>query len=565
MIQDAINFIFAVRYPYTSRIDRQRARILLLFALMGMVAILGWLVFIILPALFSGSSDFTSTAIVLALLAPLVMHFIYRFIQRGRLNTAVRILLILILGWTILTARNGLGSSQAILYVLPIVVAGIFLPRRDQVMVVVTQVLIIGGGAFIQSQSTAVERIVPAETLMFDLAIILTVMLIMFILLIMFSRTLGQAEHDQQENIERLSNIASFMSHLPLGMDERSALNHVVSLIHQQFPLVAARIYLRDMVGNLVLSSGGELGQPVLSGEEMIKLTDANVISEAARLREPRSIMRRERLDVRSHRLRPSSNIGLAIPIVTTDEDVLGVIDLQSIQTDPFSDDEIQMLVTLSNMVGALLMWLRANQNLAQVGMERDANLERLQARLSEYEERERHTSNVWGTYLQERGAALIGFNLVEGQNPELIPANDLPEALRPAWEQGEIQVEIVGNEQIISVPIQFRDTTLGAMSFTVPVEQAVSKRHLEIAQTVSQRLALALENARLFEQSRTQAQRERAASEFTTLLTGAGDVKTALNLAVQNFNDSLGAIHTRIYLQPEVLTGAAQYEDTVK
>ncbi|MCB9457648.1 MAG: GAF domain-containing protein [Anaerolineaceae bacterium] len=565
MIRNIFSYLFTVRYPYVSDIDRQRARLLILFMLATMVGVILWIFLIILPQIMADGLEGVNAFSLLMVGSLVVFYFIYHFAQNGRLRVATWILLGITVVTLVLVAREGLANSSASLYGLPILIAGLMLSRRDLVLITVIVVTVLVSGGLTQSQQTTTQRITPAENAGLDFAIISVAVAGGFGLLALFSGTAEQVTRNQAVNTERLTNITAFMSTLPVETDEHTALNQIVGLIHRHFPLVGARIYLRDMVGNLIMGSGGEVGQPTLTGEEVIKLTDTNIISEAARLRQPRAVMRRDRLDIRSHHLRPNSNVGIAIPILTEDDAVLGVIDVQSVQTVPFSADETRVLETLARLVAALLMWLRTSQTLSQTENEQADRIERLQRRLAEYEERERRASNAWGMYFQERGAPLVGFNLVDGQEPELIAATDLPETLRPAWEQGELHVEVVGDERIINVPIKFRDTTLGAMSFALPADRPVSNYQLDIAQTVSQRLALALENARLFEQSQVQAQRERAASEFTSMLTGATDVKTALNLAAHNFNHVLGAIHTRVYLQPEVLAKPAQYEDAVK
>jgi hypothetical protein len=60
------------------------------------------------------------------------------------------------------------------------------------------------------------------------------------------------------------------------------------------------------------------------------------------------------------------------------------------------------------------------------------------------------------------------------------------------------------------------------------------------------------LENKRLFEQSRAQALRESKANQVGNLLLSSTDIETVLNLAAQNFNEALGAVQTKIHLQPE-------------
>jgi GAF domain-containing protein len=123
---------------------------------------------------------------------------------------------------------------------------------------------------------------------------------------------------------------------------------------------------------------------------------------------------------------------------------------------------------------------------------------------------------------------------------------------MRSALKTGEVQVEVADDAQIINVPITFRDQTLGAMSFTVAKDQEISERQLEMARIVSNRLALALENTRLFEQSQAQVQRERKASELGNLLLGSTDVAAMLEMAAESFNEALGAVQTRIYVERE-------------
>ena len=69
---------------------------------------------------------------------------------------------------------------------------------------------------------------------------------------------------------------------------------------------------------------------------------------------------------------------------------------------------------------------------------------------------------------------------------------------------------------------------------------------------TVANRLGVALESNRLLEQTQAQAQRERKASEIGGLLLSETDMEAVLELAVDNFNEALGAVHTRVYLEPE-------------
>jgi GAF domain-containing protein len=101
-------------------------------------------------------------------------------------------------------------------------------------------------------------------------------------------------------------------------------------------------------------------------------------------------------------------------------------------------------------------------------------------------------------------------------------------------------------------------------MSFTLPRDRDDSDKQLETARIVAERLALALENRRLFDQTQANANRERKASEATNLLISATDVESVMNVAVRSFNEALGAIHTRIHLQPSAVLEPDRGEETI-
>ena len=77
-------------------------------------------------------------------------------------------------------------------------------------------------------------------------------------------------------------------------------------------------------------------------------------------------------------------------------------------------------------------------------------------------------------------------------------------------------------------------------MSFAVPENYVIGDRQKDMVRIVAQRLALALENARLIEQSRAQAEREHTASEVSNLLIGQQDLNALLDVAAESFNERL-------------------------
>ncbi len=121
-----------------------------------------------------------------------------------------------------------------------------------------------------------------------------------------------------------------------------------------------------------------------------------------------------------------------------------------------------------------------------------------------------------------------------------------------------------------LNVPIELRGQAIGQ----VIVEDDEPQRQLStdeqaLVQEVVQRMALALDSARLFEQTqsalgeaRRLAQRERLINRITSQLRGAVTVDEVLRIAADEMRRSVGAAYTAVKLTPPTGAGNGQGED---
>ena len=70
-----------------------------------------------------------------------------------------------------------------------------------------------------------------------------------------------------------------------------------------------------------------------------------------------------------------------------------------------------------------------------------------------------------------------------------------------------------------IAVPVQLRGQVLGAVEWEIPA-QTLSEEKLELAKELANRLALSLDNARLFQESQRATERERLVNNIAAKLT---------------------------------------------
>jgi GAF domain-containing protein/HAMP domain-containing protein len=121
-----------------------------------------------------------------------------------------------------------------------------------------------------------------------------------------------------------------------------------------------------------------------------------------------------------------------------------------------------------------------------------------------------------------------------------------------------------------LAVPIDLRGQPIGQV--VVEDDQPLRELSVEerqLVQEVIERMALALESARLFEQTqsalgeaRRLAQRERLINRITSQLRGAATVDEVLRIATDEMRSSVGAAYTAVKLTPPDKTGNGQGED---
>ncbi len=553
---------FRLHYPYTDPIERHRAGVLFAMNWIILIGLALWLT--ITAALPFAASIVEAQPIFKNVpLVALVLHIvIYRIIQSGRLRLAALIftgaILMSVIGLTIFLDLDQptLNGTTMTALLLPLVAAGLLLKRPGAIFIAAVLGLFIFLGALGQSQNHRPIRLVPAETVASDAVFLAAVAIVMFAFVTLFSSRVQQTAEEALASIRHRQLAGELGIELGRSLLTQSAiLARALNMLRDQFGYSFAQVYrLGDDQNHLVRAMTTGISQYEITGRERLNLAEVSALTECARSRKP--VMVAAGAPGSAH-LRATSHYALAVPVQHAGS-LFGVLDIQTTADRPFSANQIESAGLFAETLGTALANSQQMADLQRQLAQQENITNRLQEQLVELQRREqRRVGDAWGTYLQERGAVALGFDL-KAQGSPLVPAQDLPDDLRRTLERGVPYIEERGNERIIHVPITFRNQTLGAMAFTVPAQQELSSRQIEMARVVSERLALALENMRLFEQSQAQAQRELKAGQITGQLIGAKDVSALLNLAAEQFNEALGAVHTRIYLQPELLAEPA-------
>jgi GAF domain-containing protein len=86
-----------------------------------------------------------------------------------------------------------------------------------------------------------------------------------------------------------------------------------------------------------------------------------------------------------------------------------------------------------------------------------------------------------------------------------------------------------------------------------VPNNEKIGSDQSDLIRAVAERLGLAVENARLFDETSTRASRERLVSDITTKIRSTNDPQEMINTAMKELQQALGA--TKVEILPQKIS----------
>lgn len=553
-----INALFRVLYEYRNPIEQRQAQVLI--SLNGFLLLfwLGWLGISINGENFDPTSELSSTLFFFGL--PILVIVVHILNQVGYLLFASLIFLTFTIAVSAGTISSQIDTTSIITIFIPLIVAAIFLGKRGIIVTAIIMVLFVLVGAASQSEIIDLPIDTPADTAESDLALVASIFVMGAAFLYLFGDIHVPIIGQSLRNIRHLQLITTFGQRIDRTI-EQSIYTNTIEFAREDLGYSFAQIFLVDELGKLTRRIRAT---HLTQGEQRystVQLNDASILMEA--FRDKRTKL--ANLDTpffRREHLLPAVNLGIAVPI-QHNENVLGIIDLQTTETEILLD-ELDVLRALADYIANLIIDVRTVQGLQQSLREQEQANINLRNQLRTYKQggwiNPAEANLAWqASASSQQFGTTFGFNF-NTQNNQLTPANDMTDDLRAVMEAGDIYTEAQDDEYTIYIPVSLRGEMLGAMTFKT--DSPLTDRQLEMAQSVANRLALALENVRLFEQSQTQANRERKASEATNLLLGATDIDAVLKLASNSFNEALGAINTRIELQADIIRDSMGSQD---
>jgi GAF domain-containing protein len=289
-------------------------------------------------------------------------------------------------------------------------------------------------------------------------------------------------------------------------LDPEELLKRVVNLITKEFGYYYSALYLIDNTGQRcdLKAATGEAGRLLIENKYQVEVNNTNIIGKSIIRRQAHTSLEIGEKAVRlNNPLLPYTRSEISLPLLVGDQ-ILGALDVHSTQEGAFSDHDIETLQNMANQVAISLDNARLFQETRQ--------------RLNELR-------NIQKQYLRE---AWIDTNLP----------------------QGGISLSIgdgskANQENLVEFPITLRDQVIGQL--TLGGEESLSAEDKNWIQAVATQTALALENARLLEESQSAAMREKFVTEITNKIWASTSMDGVLQTTVRELGQILDASEATI------------------
>jgi GAF domain-containing protein/HAMP domain-containing protein len=318
--------------------------------------------------------------------------------------------------------------------------------------------------------------------------------------------------------------------------DLQTLLDRVVTLITDRFPnIYHAQIFLVDTDRQYAIlrASTGEVGKELLKRGHRLAVGSLSVIGRVSE--EGQVLVTRDTASSTVHRrneLLPETRAEAAIPL-RLGANIIGVLDVQTRQAGSFTDDQINVLQTMADQITVAI----ENARLYQESLRRLEEIE-TSNRLA--------TRRAWEEYLASQRVKDLSSQVGIDDT-----SSDRSALREQAVRDGKPAVGTLTPRQTIpvAVPIQLRGQTLGAVEWELPASDFDANKVL-LAQELVARLAISLDNARLFQESRRAVERERLVNSIAAKLSQQTGIDDILQTAVREVGQALRAPQVNIRLQ---------------
>lgn len=349
-----------------------------------------------------------------------------------------------------------------------------------------------------------------------------------------------QKASSQLENraarLQASSEISQIIS-LDIDKDFRDLLNETASILSEKTGYYHIGIFMLDQNNEFAVlrAANSSGGQNMLARQHQLKVGGTGIVGYVSQSGRPRIA-----LDTGADAVffnnpdLPETRSEMALPLKVGAK-IIGVLDIQSTQSGAFDDDDSAILGTLANQIAIIIQNSLISRSTNNTG-------------------RSLNQSTIWNREEKSKGYSYLPDGSIAVVSDD---KNPLIEKSISTGQTIVLDKPASGGQSALAVPVKIRDVIVGVIHIESDQgSRKWSEDEVALAQAVSERAALALENARLFEETERSAERERVVSLITSRIGETNKFDNILHTTIQELGRTLGASRTFIQLETPSANG---------
>jgi GAF domain-containing protein len=507
---------------------------------------------------------FLLSASVLVVVCILVQRLMRQGLVRAASVMLVTVFWLLLATVSVLTG-SGVHAPALVAIVVPVLVAGLLLGWRAGFALAAMSITL--GFALLIAETNGLIVYDPSSTTPEqELAPVAITIAFSAYLIFLALRGLDQALANsslyaselevQQENLEetvqqRTSDLERRARYLEATsevardaaslLDLEEQLDRVVTLISERFGFYHTGIFLLDPTREwaILQAASSKGGKRMLARGHRLRVGEVGIVGYATAYDLPRLALDvGEDASFFDNPDLPETRSEIALPLRARGQ-IIGALDVQSREPDAFSDEDVTALQTLADQVAVAI----SNARLFQQAQESLESQRRAYGELSH---------QAWRDLL--RGRPSLGYlRNAQGVSPaEYLWRPEMDTALRT----GESALDQDGAERL-AVPIKIGGHVIGVIDARKPGDAGIwESEEVTLMETLSEELSQVLEGARLHEDTRRRAARDRLMSRIVARMRESLNMDSVLQTAAREIGESLG-LHT-VTIQLETTNDAS-------
>ncbi len=311
-----------------------------------------------------------------------------------------------------------------------------------------------------------------------------------------------------QDRAHKLRSIADVSREIASIQDMDELLQAIVSVVGREFGYYHVGIFINDDSHDYTIlrATNSQGGKRMVERGYKLKIGESSSVGNTALTGRPRVMQ-----DAGSEMAHfnnpdlPETRSQVALPL-RIGRELIGALDLQTTQPVAFGKDDIELLTVLADQLSAAI------QNARLFAETRRA--------LAESEQ-------IYRQYISQQWQAAVQQNIVGAKYTgyDVKPVTQTAQNVAP---------QVMASPEELSIPIKLRGETIGVISVRKSNKRKWNMDEVDIAQSIADRVAIALENVRLLNEAQRRASKERVIGNIAAKLSTSSNLESVFTLALE-------------------------------